>query len=118
MSLRHPSRAAIIPLTAACAAFALAAPPADAGTAARDGTAVRFADPVGTGDNLSVTIDSIPLDQDADGLGGWRVSFLQYEPATTPGAGCATGFVSTVCPRAPRRPRRSASTSATATTVS
>jgi hypothetical protein len=85
-------------LVAALLALAGVCERAAAGTASSDGGAVRFADPAGAADDLAVTADSIALENDADGLGGWRVSFLQFDPVTAPGPGCRTGFVSTVCP--------------------
>lgn len=81
-----------------------AAAPARAGTATSSGPAVMFTDPAGVADRLAVSIESSASEVDADGIDGWRVSFLQYGPATGPGAGCREGFVATVCPTGPTPP--------------
>ncbi|MEV4421829.1 hypothetical protein AB0L40_17870 [Patulibacter sp. NPDC049589] len=90
----------ILPLSLAVATALLvgAASAGAAGTATLDGTTVRFVDPVGAADDLKASISSVPQENDVERLGGWRVGFLQYDPATTPGAGCQVGFVSTICP--------------------
>jgi hypothetical protein len=75
-----------------------AVPAGAAGTATLEGTTVSYTDSVGASDELSVSISNEELATDAEELGGWRVGFLQYNPATTIGPGCRQGFVSTICP--------------------
>lgn len=96
---RRPRRGLALALgSAALGLLTLGTAPAVAGTATLAGTTASFGDPAGAADDLVVSILSIPLENDADRLGGWRVDFLQYSPATTPGAGCGVGFVAAVCP--------------------
>ena len=79
-------------------AVALGAPGvAVAGVATADGGGVRFTDPAGAVDGLYVTIEG------QEGA-GWLVSFLQHDPPTEAGPGCAGGFVSTECPAASAPP--------------
>ena len=83
---------------AAALAVALACGPgvARAGQATAEAGTVRFADPAGASDRLSATLDLV--DGSSPDPAGWNVVFYAVgEPQTTPGAGCAGGFVGVVC---------------------
>jgi hypothetical protein len=93
MARRRGARAALVATAVVLGVPAIA----EAGVATADGGTARFADPSGARDVLAADLEFVDRTPDVDPQ-GWSVSFLQYDPPATWGAGCQEGFVGTLCP--------------------
>ena len=91
------SRWGQIALLATIAMFAFPSVAA-AGVATSEGGTVRFADPAGAGDDLTVTLRFVDDPSRTTYPQGWSTGFYGLLTPVTWGAGCEEGYVGTVCP--------------------